>query len=595
MERVADYVINRLVEEGVKTVFLITGRGILYLSDAIAKNEELQSVSVHHEQAAAFAANAYSQYSENLGACIISTGCASTNAITGVLNAWQDGIPVVYISGQNKLRETVGYTGKTVRTYGQQEANVIPLVKPITKYASFVMDPQNIGVEMDKAIYYAKEGFNGPVWLDIPVDVQNMRVEETELDRWSPDVRTKSQERRGKEIDDVTAMIEKAERPVFLIGNGVRAAHAVEDFEELVRKTRIPVVFSNSAVDIYGTANELGIGTVGVLGNNRCANFAIQNSDLVISIGCRLSTITTGSEYEKFARAAKMVVVDIRKEEQDKNTIKIDKLIIDDAKSFIQELLGKELKQTNEAWTDKCKHWKLIFPKCEDIYKHSDKVDIYNLCEVLSRHLEDNAVVLSDAGIEELLVPSTIDFKKGQRMLHPASQGCMGVALPAAMGAYFACGHPVTTINGDGSIMMNLQELQTIAYNKMPIRIVVVNNNVYSVIWKRQKELFRRRTIGTNPEDGVGVPNFQKLAECFDIKYMRIEGTTTLEEGIVRLMKVYGPVICEVMAVEEQDYIRTSAAFNSRRKFVNKPIEDQYPFIDRELFSSEMIIEPIDL
>ena len=471
MERVADYVINRLVEEGVKTVFLITGRGILYLSDAIAKNEELQSVSVHHEQAAAFAANAYSQYSENLGACIISTGCASTNAITGVLNAWQDGIPVVYISGQNKLRETVGYTGKTVRTYGQQEANVIPLVKPITKYASFVMDPQNIGVEMDKAIYYAKEGFNGPVWLDIPVDVQNMRVEETELDRWSPDVRTKSQERRGKEIDDVTAMIEKAERPVFLIGNGVRAAHAVEDFEELVRKTRIPVVFSNSAVDIYGTANELGIGTVGVLGNNRCANFAIQNSDLVISIGCRLSTITTGSEYEKFARAAKMVVVDIRKEEQDKNTIKIDKLIIDDAKSFIQELLGKELKQTNEAWTDKCKHWKLIFPKCEDIYKHSDKVDIYNLCEVLSRHLEDNAVVLSDAGIEELLVPSTIDFKKGQRMLHPASQGCMGVALPAAMGAYFACGHPVTTINGDGSIMMNLQELQTIAYNKMPIRI----------------------------------------------------------------------------------------------------------------------------
>ena len=296
MERVADYVINRLVEEGVKTVFLITGRGILYLSDAIAKNEELQSVSVHHEQAAAFAANAYSQYSENLGACIISTGCASTNAITGVLNAWQDGVPVVYISGQNKLRETVGYTGKTVRTYGQQEANVIPLVKPITKYASFVMDPQNIGVEMDKAIYYAKEGFNGPVWLDIPVDVQNMRVEETELDRWSPDVRTKSQERRGKEIDDVTAMIEKAERPVFLIGNGVRAAHAVEDFEELVRKTRIPVVFSNSAVDIYGTANELGIGTVGVLGNNRCANFAIQNSDLVISIGCRLSTITTGSE-----------------------------------------------------------------------------------------------------------------------------------------------------------------------------------------------------------------------------------------------------------------------------------------------------------
>lgn len=595
MERVADYIVNRLVEEGVKTVFMITGRGILYLSDAVAKNQDIHSVSVHHEQAAAFAANAYSQYNENLGACIVSTGCASTNAMTGVLNAWQDGVSVIYISGQNKLHETVGYTSKNVRTYGQQEANVIPLIKPITKYAKFVMYPKSIGEEMDKAIYYAKEGFQGPVWLDIPVDVQNMRVEPDELAHWKPAQKVKAKSEEKKEISTVVDMIVKAERPIFLIGNGVRAAHAVDDFSLLVKKTDIPVVFSSSAVDIYGTENELGIGTVGVLGNNRCANFALQNSDLVISIGCRLSTIITGSEYQKFARAAKMVVVDVCKYEQEKDTIKIDKLIISDAKEFIDNLLAIKIKQADKAWIDKCLHWKAIFPRCEDKYKKSEKVDIYNLCDTLSKHLEENAVVLSDAGIEELLVPSTINFHQGQRMLHPSSQGCMGVALPAAMGAYYSCGHSVNAVIGDGSVMMNIQELQTISFNKIPIRIIIVNNNIYSVIRKRQKELFRTRTIGTNPENGVGVPDFQKLATGFGLKYMKIESTETLDKGINELMNENGPIVCEVMAIDDQDYIRTAAAFNSQRRFVNRPIEDQYPFIDRDLFKSEMIIEPVDL
>lgn len=594
MIRVADYVIQRLSEEGIGHLFMVTGRGILYLSDAVAKNEHVQPISVHHEQAAAYAAVAYSQYNNRLGACLISTGCASTNAVTGVLNAWQDGVPSIFISGQNKLHETVRFTGKSIRTFGSQEADILPVISSITKYSTMVMDASTIGEEMDKAIYYATHGLKGPVWVDIPVDIQNMRVDPEQLSHW-----TTSQEEILKPSEaDINWLIEelsKAERPVLLIGNGVRAAKAVDDLYAFLKETPLPVVFSGSAVDIYGIDNTLSIGTVGTIGGTRSGNFTIQNSDLVISLGCRLSPMLTGSEYSKFARSARLAVVDIDKSEHSKDTVKIDRLIISDAKEFLNALRNKKVQAADDAWIEKCLHWKNLFPKCEDVYKQSDKVDLYYLAETLSRHIADNEVVLCDAGLEEIIIPSVMNLKKGQRCLHPASQGCMGVALPAAIGAYYSCGHPVTTVIGDGSIMMNLQELQTISHYKIPVRIIIVNNRVYSVIRKRQVELFRSRTVGTDPENGVSCPDFEKVAHCFGLPYIRINGTQELSAKLADLNVWDGPVICEILAVENQDYIRSSAAFNSDRRFVNRPIEDQAPFVDRELFKKEMIIEPIDI
>ena len=592
MERVADYIVERIAEAGVGHVFMITGRGILYLSDAVAKNEKIQAVAVHHEQAAAFAANAYAQYNDTLGCCIISTGCASTNALTGVLNAWQDGVPLIVVSGQNKRAETVQFTGKHIRTFGSQEADIVPVVSPITKYAKTVLDPQEIGKVMDEALWAATHGVKGPVWVDVPVDVQNMRVEPEELEH-----SVFSDQCSEFSIQEVVEDLKKAERPVVLIGSGVRAAGAIEELKAFVEKNRIPVVYSASAVDTYGAAHELSIGTVGAIGCNRAANFTIQNADLVLSIGCRLSPMLTGSEYQKFARAAKLIVVDIDDEEHQKGTVRIDKYIHADAKEFLKAISDQYSVVSDQysAWVEKCKHWKAIFPKAEDGFKQGEKIDLYEIVEALGKVLPDNAVVLSDAGMEELLVPTVIEFKDGQRMLHPASQGCMGVALPASIGAYYSCGHEVVAVIGDGSVMMNLQELQTIAAQQIPAKIIIVNNGIYAVIRKRQKELFRTRTVGTDVSNGVTTPDFQKIAECFGIAYMRIEEKGEMDEGLKGLMETQGPVLCEIMATEEQDYIRSGAAFNSQRKFVNRPLEDQMPFLPREVIEREMIIEPIDM
>ena len=597
MIRVADYIVERIAEAGVGHVFMITGRGILYLSDAVAKNEQIQAVAVHHEQAAAFAANAYAQYNDTLGCCIISTGCASTNALTGVLNAWQDGVPLIVVSGQNKRAETVQFTGKHIRTFGGQEADIVPVVSPITKYAKTVLDPQEIGKVMDEALWAATHGVKGPVWVDVPVDVQNMRVEADELPRWEDAARLDATHLEPKALDvsEVVEDLKKAKRPVVLIGSGVRAAGAIEELKEFVEKNRIPVVYSASAVDTYGAAHELSIGTVGAIGCNRAANFTIQNADLVLSIGCRLSPMLTGSEYHKFARAAKLIVVDIDDEEHRKGTVRIDKYIHADAKEFLTSLQKSEFSIQTEEWVEKCKHWKTLFPKAEDGFKQGEKIDLYEIVEALGKVLPDDAVVLSDAGMEELMVPTVIEFKDGQRMLHPASQGCMGVALPASIGAYYSCGHEVVAVIGDGSVMMNLQELQTIAAQQIPAKIIIVNNGIYAVIRKRQKELFRTRTVGTDVSNGVTTPDFKKIADCFEIAYLRIEVKGKMDEGLKELMAMEGPVICEIMATEEQDYIRSGAAFNSQRKFVNRPLEDQMPFLPREVIEREMIIEPIDM
>lgn len=593
MLRVADYITERLYDEGAKHVFMVTGRGILYLTDAVARHRAIKGISVHHEQAGAFAATAYAQCTGKIGACLVSTGCAGTNAITGLLCAWQDAIPCVFVSGQNKLQETTRYSGIPLRTFGQQETDIIGIVESLTKYATMITDPKQIAYEMDKALYLAKTGRKGPVWIDVPLDIQNMRIEPDELERFEPAADSDFAPSK-EDIEYVIKALRSAERPVLLIGSGVRSADAIPELGKLLDTYPIPVTYAGSATDIYGASNQLSVGTVGGIGGTRAGNFAVQNSDLLLVLGCRLSPVTTGPDYENFARAAKVIVVDIDGVEHSKNTVRIDRLIISDVKKFLVALMEEDVRRASDEWQTKCLHWKQVFPMCEDKYKLTEKVDLYYLAECLSETLSDGAVLLSDAGLEELIIPSTVCFRKGQRCIHPASQGSMGYALPGAVGAYFAYGRQTVAVIGDGSIMMNLQELQTIRYHNIPVKIIVVNNNVYAVIRKRQVELFRTRTIGTDPDNGVGCPSFQKVAECFEIPYIRIDNSTNLKSRIASVISMDGPVLCEVMGVENQDYIRSSYAHNSKRRVVQRPIEDQSPFIERELLLSEMIIEPLD-
>ncbi len=593
MIRLADYIFKRLNAAGVEHVFMVTGRGALFLSDAVAANEELKGVSLHHEQSSAFAAVAYSQYTGKPGACLVSTGCAGTNTITGVLNAWQDGIPCVFISGQNKLNETSRFTGIPLRTFGQQEADIIPIVESITKYAVMITDPNQIAFELDKALHLAQTGRKGPVWIDVPLDVQNMRIDPEKLEHYKSENETEN-EPDQEDITYVKNRLQECERPVLLLGSGVQSADAVQELEEFLKSYPIPVTYANSAPDAYGTSFDLSIGSVGAMGCSRAGNFTLQNSDLLLVLGCRLNPMTVGTEFEKFAREAKIIVVDIDPVEHSKGMVQIDRLITSDVKKFLHRLNKESLRGASKTWQEKCLHWKQLFPKCEEVRKTSEKVDLYYLAECLSKTLPEKSVFLSDSGLVELILPTNISFKEDQRCIHPASQGSMGFALPGLVGAHYAAKRPVIAVVGDGSIMMNLQELETIRYQKIPAKIIVINNNAYAVIRRRQVELFRSRTIGTDPSDGVSCPEFSRVAECFGFEYVRIENSAELKDKLSLVMEHNGPVLCEIMGLEKQDYIASSHARNADKRFVLRPLEDQAPYMDRELFLSEMIVAPID-
>lgn len=593
MGRVADYIIGQLHAEGLAHLFMVTGRGSLFLTDAVAAHKTLKGICTHHEQAAAYAAVAYAQYTGQPGACLVSTGCAATNAITGVLNAWQDGIPCLFISGQNKLHETSRFTGIPIRTYGQQETDIISIVNPITKYAVMITDPRRIVYEMGKALFLAQSGRKGPVWIDIPLDIQNMRIEPEHLERFVPDCES-TEAPSTIEMQTVTDLLRRSERPVILIGSGIRSANAIPELEAFLEQFPFPVVFSASAPDTYTADHPLSIGSVGIMGCSRAGNFTLQNADLLLVLGCRLSSMTTGPEYCKFAREAKIVVVDIDPVEHSKNTVRIDHLILADVKNFLTALTAVGVKEATGKWIDKCLHWKHVFPKCEDKYKRSDKVDLYYLADCLSRVMPPDAVFISDSGLAEVILPTTIGFKNGQRCIHPASQGSMGFALPGVVGAYYASNWPVIAVTGDGSIMMNLQELATIRYHDIPAKLLVINNNAYAVIRKRQAELFRSRTIGTDPGNGVQCPDFKKVAASFEIPYARISNRCELEPTLMAVMDMDGPVLCEIFGLEDQEYISCGHARNKENRIVSRPIEDQAPYMDRELFLSEMIVTPID-
>lgn len=594
MIRVADCIINKLVENGISHAFMITGRGILFITDAVAKNEDIEAVSVHHEQSAAFAAYAYAQEKGTCGLCLVSTGVGATNAITGVLNAWQDDVPVVFISGQNMLNETTYYTGLNIRTYGEQEANIIEIIRPITKYAVMLENPADVIFEMEKAIHLATTGRKGPVWIDVPLDIQNARVEETELRHFDASIEIHNLLPTEEDLIFVSDKLRNSERPVVLIGSGVRSAGAVDVLRRMVEENDLPVVFDSAACDVYPDENILSVGAFGSMGGSRVGNFALQNSDLVLSIGCRLTSMQVGDDPNKFAREANIIVVDIDENEQKKKTVNIDRFIHSDAKEFIKQVSPHIAKKSRKIWINTITRWKELFPKCESWSTESNSIDLYYLAECIGKDIHPGETITCDAGIEELVIPSVSCKKNGVRCVHPASQGCMGFALGSSIGAYYATGESVISVIGDGSIMMNLQELQTIAYRKLPIKIFVANNNCYSVIRKRQQDLFRTRTIGTDYSNGVNCVDFKRISEGFGICYETVSKMQEVPSMVKCILEKEGPVLCEVITKEDQEYLRNSIAKTEKRKIVRRYLEDQAPFIDREVFYKEMIVKPLE-
>ncbi len=595
-KRVADYLIDYIYKLGVKHLFQVTGRGSLFLNDAVAKHPAIESISLHHEQACSFAALAYAEKTNNLGACLVSTGCASTNVLTGTLCAWQDGIPCIYISGQNILKDTTNYTGLKLRTYGQQEFNITDLVKPITKFSEMLKDPADIHYLIEKAIILATTGRKGPCWIDIPLDLQSSLIDPNEVSKKTFHKEKESLHLNLNDKSFVCNALKKSKRPIVLIGKGIRHSNGERELKNFIESNSIPLVYSASAPDIYGSGNDLSIGSVGSMGCSRAGNLAIQNSDLLIVIGSRLSSLTTGEEYCKFAREAKVIVVDIDENEHNKTGISIDRFIKSDANIFIKNLNQEKLAIDSKDWVIKCKYWKETFSKVESDFKSIDKVDLYDLAESLTNILKEGSTVVTDSGLIEVILPSNIRFRDGVNCIHSSSQGSMGFALPASIGVQKATNQTVLAVIGDGSIMMNLQELESISYLNLPIKIIVISNNVYSIIRRRQKDLFRKRTIGTDPENGISCPNFKKVAECFRMNYLKVNTINELDKKLIDLLKIDGPCICEIIGKDNQNYIEMShAKSNISGKFVRRPLEDQKPFLEREFFKKEMIVKPIDL
>lgn len=597
--RVCDLIANKIYEEGIKDVFMVSGGGLMYLTDGLACNTDLRKICCHHEQAAAMAAVGYAKYS-GMGCAYVTTGCGGTNAMTGLLNAWQDNVPCIFVSGQCKIKETLGYIGLPIRQVGVQEADIVTLVSSITKYAVMVEKPEDVLYHLEKAFYLARSGRPGPVWIDVPMDVQSAEIEPDALKHFSPREQAAAKEEPSEwEISGLVCELSKAKRPVIIAGHGIRLAGAVKEFCELVHKSGVPVVCSRMGTDVLPTTDELNIGRIGNKGT-RAANFAVQNADLVIAIGSRLSVSSTGQQYEYFAREAKVIAVDIDPYEHMKNTVHVDQVIVADAKRVIEKLLkadGISLRGYEE-WAKICLGWKNKYPVClKEYYDDSNGINMYVFIEELSKAMKDDSVLVTDAG-SAVYVPAQglKTCSASQRYITSGAQAEMGFTLPAAIGVCMARNAGQTLgITGDGSLQMNIQELQTLAHYRLPVKLFVWNNDGYLSIRATQRKFFDGRFIGTDSTSGVSFPDLEKIAAAYGLRYFRMDKIDMMQEQFAEILADDEPVICEVMSVRDQAVMPSvSSKQLEDGRLVSAPIEDMFPFLPREEFLANMIVKPVE-
>jgi len=598
MKKLSDYVFQFIASKGVKHVFLFPGGGAMHLVDSLGRCKEIEYICNHHEQACAIAAEAYARVTNNLGVALVTTGPGGTNAITGVAGAWLDSTPCLFISGQVKRDDLMGNIG--VRQLGSQEIDIISLVKPITKYAITITDPADIRFHLEKAVYLAKSGRPGPVWIDIPLDVQAISIEPETLDSFDPKKIAVHVDKDSlvKQVSMVIDLINQAERPVILAGNGIRLAGAEKEFLDLVNQLNIPVLTTWLGIDLIPESHRLFIGRPGSIAP-RGANFTLQNSDCLIIIGSRLDMALTGYAHDKFARAAKKIMVDIDPAEIKKIKTKIDVPIIADAKLFICELLNRINKnkiKTPTSWLSRCKEWKEKYPVVLDKHRtHRGSVSTYYFSEVLGDELlNDELIVPGSSGNSIEIFLLTLKVKPGQRVFHNRGLGAMGYGLPASIGACIASNMKRTIcVDGDGGFPLNVQELETIARLNLPIKYFVINNDGYGSIRAMQNNYFKNK-VGADSESGFTLPDITKVASSYNLPTIRITDQDNLREQIRKVLQMPGPTICEVMAVtDEVRQPRLSSMQKPDGSMVSKPLEDLWPFLDRDEFLGNMIIKPL--
>lgn len=596
--KVSDYMADFLAAAGVTDVFLITGGGAMHMNDSFGKHAQLRCTFFHHEQACAIAADSYYRLCNRLPVVNVTSGPGGTNAITGVYGAWVDSIGMLVISGQVKWETVVRSTGLPLRQLGDQELDIVRLVEPVTKYAVMVTDPQAIRYHLERALHLATTGRPGPVWLDIPLNVQGAFVDPDSLQGYSP-----AQTSPAFETDldsacaEILRRIEKAERPVILAGTGVWLCGHHDVFLRLLDKLRIPVTTAWNSNDLVPDDNPWYCGRPGTVGD-RPGNFTVQNADFLLVLGSRLNIRMVSYNWKAFARGAFKAIVDIDAIELKKPTVKPDLPVHADVKDVMQKLLQMEYRPSprHEKWLDWCKVRRRRYPVVLPEYWKSSAVNNYCFVQTLFEELEENDVVVTGNGSACVVTFQAAIVKKGQRIYHNSGCATMGWDLPAAIGASLARGARKTVcIAGDGSIQMNLQELQTIVGNKLPIKLFLLNNNGYLSQKQTQQNFFNGRILGSDPKSGVTFPSFSKLAPAYGFPYRSCRTHPEMRDRIRATLDGDGPQFCEVFLDLEQVFAPKLASRQMPDGRIISPApEDMAPFLPREELEENMLIPLIE-
>jgi len=593
--RIADYVMHFFADRGIRHLFLVTGGGAMFLNDALNREPRLRYVCNLHEQACAMAAEGYARVSGMPGLLCVTSGPGGTNALTGVAGAWLDSIPMVVLSGQVKRQTTVGACPELgLRQLGDQELNIIDVVRPITKYAVQIREPEQVSFALEKAWHLCRTGRPGPVWLDVPLDVQSAEFDPAVQKHFMPEPPLPGP--APEALASLCENLKSARRPVIVAGIGVRQSGMVAALTELAERCRIPVLTAISGTDLLPSEHPLVFGRPGIMGQ-RAANFILQNSDLLLVLGTRMGLRTIGYAWESVARGAFKIMVDADAAELQKPTFRSDLPIHADLKDFFCGLFPilPEVPD-RKAWLDYCSRLKQAYPLVSDAQRQRrDFVSSYVLPELISKHCRQDAIVVTGNGTAYTSTFQAMPVKPGMRLFANCACASMGYGLPAAIGAALAGeGREVICLTGDGSLQMNLQELQTLKNLHLPVKLFVYNNEGYLSIKNTQKAFFGGHFVGSEAGSGVILPDLRRLAEAYGLPFFRLNNNQEAAALLPEILRLAGPVIIEVLLDPMEELGPKSASKPlPGGKIVSAPLEDMAPFLPREEFQRNMIVPPV--
>jgi acetolactate synthase-1/2/3 large subunit len=590
--KLSDYVVEFLVDRGVADVFLVSGGGIMHLLDSVGRSR-LHYYCNYHEQACAVAAEGYARI-RGIGACMATTGPGAVNLLSGILGAWEDSLPVMAIVGQVRRALIADY--RQVRQLGPQEGNSIAMAQPVTKYAKVVREPNTIRQELERAWYEANRGRPGPSWLEIPLDVQEGLVDEDSLPGFTPPepgATEPSSPPLPVLVTQVIRMLQAARRPIFFVGNGIHLAHAENQLIEVIERLHVPTTLAHTAKDVLFEDHPYLQGVMSPTGQ-RCANFAMQNADLLLSIGSGMNIAKVGFNYAKLAPRAKKIIVDIDEGQVFAQAVKPDLGIVCDAREFLEELL-RQLRDEKPAphprWLEACREWKLRYPIVLDEYfRDTRHVNSYVFMDALSDALTNDDVIVAGAGLDTVSHYQAFKVKRHQRCMTSGNWGAMGWDLPLSVGACIASGKRRTVcITGDGSLQWNIQELDTIRFHNLPIKVFVFNNGGFGNIRATQSNLFGGRFVGADPSSGVGNPDFGLIAQAYGMGYSVLRTNLDLADGLARAVAGPEPALCEVNIAADQGITPKASAFRRPDGTLeSRPLEDMAPFLPRDEIEHNM-------